>query len=202
MKKQQSLNHFLIAVLIISSLSLSACGGKTGVMEQQLTSPMPLTPIIEEPKVEEQVVEATPSQDNQPQESYEVIENNQQAQEMAKEIEEKVEEIEVKDRIFFGYDSAEVSNEGKEVLNTQAEWLNAEESINIIIEGHCDERGTREYNIALGEKRANAAKDYLVSKGVKSNRIKVVSYGKERPVAFGSDESSLSKNRRSVTVIQ
>jgi peptidoglycan-associated lipoprotein len=86
-------------------------------------------------------------------------------------------------------------------LFRQAAFLNANPSLTITIEGHCDERGTREYNLALGERRAAAARDYLLAQGVDQARIRVISYGKERPMAAGSNETSWSKNRRSATVL-
>jgi peptidoglycan-associated lipoprotein len=131
-------------------------------------------------------------------EPYQIFENEQQAAEANKKAAE--EEIEVQDRVFFSYDSSELSDDSKKVLNLQTEWLKSDPSIKIIIEGHCDERGTREYNIALGDRRANSAKDYLVKNGVGAERIRTISYGKEHPVFFGNDESVISKNRRAVTV--
>ena len=136
---------------------------------------------------------------------YQAINNEKQAAKINEKtqakIDEQVEEIEVKDRVFFAYDSSQLSNEAKAILDVQSQWLSSDESINIIIEGHCDERGTREYNIALGEKRAQIVKDFLVSKGVSKNRIKTISYGKEKPAFFGTTSKIMSKNRRSVTVI-
>jgi len=105
------------------------------------------------------------------------------------------------DRVFFGYDSAVLTANAQETLSKQADWLRDHTDVRITVEGHCDERGTREYNLALGEKRANAAKSFLVGEGVSSSRISVVSYGKERPVSFGGDEESNAKNRRAVTVL-
>ena len=107
----------------------------------------------------------------------------------------------VGDRVFFDYDSSVIESEGQETLKRQAEWLNKYSSVNVTIEGHCDERGTREYNLALGERRAAAAKKYLVGLGVDSSRISTISYGKERPAVVGSDESAWSQNRRAVTVL-
>lgn len=107
----------------------------------------------------------------------------------------------VGDRVFFATDSSVVTSEGQEVLGRQAEWLKANDDVNITLEGHADERGTREYNIALGERRATAAKSYLVSQGVPSARISTISYGKERQAVEGNDESAWSQNRRAVTVI-
>lgn len=110
-------------------------------------------------------------------------------------------EVEVQDRVFFGYDSSEVNDEAKKILDVQVAWLKSDPNIKITIEGHCDERGTREYNIALGEKRANSAKKYLVANGINASRIKTVSYGKERPAFFGATEAIFNKNRRAVTVV-
>ncbi|MFZ4541080.1 MAG: peptidoglycan-associated lipoprotein Pal [Rickettsiales bacterium] len=107
----------------------------------------------------------------------------------------------VTDRIYFATDSSVVDSEGQSSLDRQASWLKQYETVNVVLEGHADERGTREYNIALGERRATAAKSYLISQGVAANRISVVSYGKERPATTGNDEGAWSQNRRAVTVI-
>jgi len=106
----------------------------------------------------------------------------------------------VGDRVYFDTDMSNIREDGRATLAKQAEWLKKYTNYPILIEGKCDERGTREYNLALGERRANAAKNYLVSLGVSADRISTVSYGKERPVALGSDEASWAKNRRAVTV--
>jgi len=103
--------------------------------------------------------------------------------------------------VYFGYDSAKLDGNAQGTLFRQAAFLNANPSLTITIEGHCDERGTREYNLALGERRAAAARDYLLAQGVDQARIRVISYGKERPMAAGSNETSWSKNRRSATVL-
>ena len=108
----------------------------------------------------------------------------------------------VGDRVFFGYDRYDVSDEARAVLEKQASWLQQYSNLNITIEGHCDERGTREYNLALGERRANAVKNYLVALGVAPSRISTISYGKERPAVVGSGDSAWSQNRRGVTVVQ
>jgi peptidoglycan-associated lipoprotein len=107
----------------------------------------------------------------------------------------------VSDRVFFDYDSSALDSQGQAVLGAQSAWLSQNANTNVTIEGHCDERGTREYNIALGERRAYAAKKFLVSQGVSPNRISTVSYGKERPAVVGSDEDSWAQNRRAVTVV-
>lgn len=105
------------------------------------------------------------------------------------------------DRVFFELNSSALSADAQATLDKQAEWLKSNSGTNVTIEGHADERGTREYNIALGERRATAAKTYLVSLGVPTSRISTISYGKERPAVVGHDESSWSQNRRAVTVI-
>ena len=108
--------------------------------------------------------------------------------------------VDVPDWVFFAYDSYSLTSAAQATLAKQAKWLKANGSVTIAIEGHADERGTREYNLALGDRRANAAKDYLMTYGISSDRISVLSYGKERPVDSGSNPLSWSKNRRSVSV--
>ena len=106
----------------------------------------------------------------------------------------------VPDRVFFATNESILTTASRDTLRKQATWLRANSEITVVLEGHADERGTREYNLALGERRANAAKDYLMTYGVSASRISVISYGKERPVDAGSNPLSWSKNRRSVTV--
>ena len=106
----------------------------------------------------------------------------------------------VPDRVFFATNESILTTKSRDTLRKQAAWLRENSSVNIVVEGHADERGTREYNLALGERRANAAKDYLMTYGISSDRISVLSYGKERPVDSGSNPLSWSKNRRSVSV--
>ncbi len=106
----------------------------------------------------------------------------------------------VKDRVFFASNESVLTTAARETLRKQAAWLRKNSKITIVLEGHADERGTREYNLALGERRANSAKDYLLTYGISSDRISVLSYGKERPVDSGSNPLAWSKNRRSVTV--
>ncbi len=105
------------------------------------------------------------------------------------------------DRVFFATDSHTIDPEARAVLDTQAAWLTRNSAVRVTIEGHADERGTREYNLALGDRRANAAKNYLASRGVDASRMSVISWGKERPEAEGSDESAWARNRRAVTVL-
>jgi peptidoglycan-associated lipoprotein len=106
----------------------------------------------------------------------------------------------VPDRVFFATNESILTTKSRDTLRKQAAWLRENPSVNIVVEGHADERGTREYNLALGERRANAAKDYLMTYGISADRISVISYGKERPVDSGSNPLSWSKNRRSVSV--
>lgn len=107
----------------------------------------------------------------------------------------------ISDRVYFDTDSSVVNSEGQAALDRQATWLKDNDSVNILVEGHADERGTREYNLALGERRATAVKNYLTSQGIPAGRISTTSFGKERPAVVGNDDSSWSQNRRAVTVI-
>jgi peptidoglycan-associated lipoprotein len=106
----------------------------------------------------------------------------------------------VPDRVFFAYDSSVIDSEGQATLQKQATYMRSKSDLDATIEGHCDERGTREYNLALGERRATAAKRYLVSLGIDASHLQTISYGKERPAVTGDDESAWSQNRRAVTV--
>ena len=106
----------------------------------------------------------------------------------------------VADRVFFATNKSTLTTAARDTLRKQAAWMRKKKDLTFAIEGHADERGTREYNLALGERRANAAKDYLMTYGISSDRISVLSYGKERPVDSGSNPLAWSKNRRSVTV--
>ena len=107
----------------------------------------------------------------------------------------------VPDRVFFATNESVLTTASRDTLRKQAAWLRKNPDINVVLEGHADERGTREYNLALGERRANSAKDYLMTYGISSNRVSVISYGKERPVDSGSNPLAWSKNRRSVSVL-
>ena len=106
----------------------------------------------------------------------------------------------VKDRVFFATNKSTLTTASRDTLRAQAAWMRKNEDITVSVEGHADERGTREYNLALGERRANAVKDYLMTYGISGNRVSVISYGKERPVNSASTPLSWSQNRRSVTV--
>lgn len=105
------------------------------------------------------------------------------------------------DRIYFGFDQFSLDAEDTATLRSQAAWLTRSSDVRVTLEGHADERGTRDYNIALGERRANAAKNYLASLGVDPGRVEVISYGKERPAVLGSNEEAYAQNRRAVTVV-
>lgn len=105
------------------------------------------------------------------------------------------------DRIFFDFDQYNVDGEDMATLQSQATWLRANPAVRVVLEGHADERGTRDYNLALGERRANAAKNYLASQGIDPARIETISYGKERPAEVGSNEQAWAQNRRAVTVV-
>lgn len=109
--------------------------------------------------------------------------------------------VNVGDRVFFLEDQSTLSAQAKSTLDKQAQWLAKYSKYTVTLEGHADERGTRQYNIALGARRASAARDYLVAQGVAASRVKTISYGKERPVAVCNDDSCWSQNRRAVTVL-
>jgi peptidoglycan-associated lipoprotein len=105
------------------------------------------------------------------------------------------------DRVFFAFDRSDITPEAQEILTRQADWLRRYPNVTVTIEGHCDERGTREYNLALGERRAQAVKNVLVASGIPASRISTISYGKERPAVVGSSEEAYAQNRRAVTTV-
>ena len=105
------------------------------------------------------------------------------------------------DRIFFAFDRSDITPEAQQILARQADWLRRYPNVAVTIEGHCDERGTREYNLALGERRAQAVKNVLVAMGIPASRISTISYGKERPAVVGSSEEAYAQNRRAVTTV-
>jgi len=109
--------------------------------------------------------------------------------------------VNVGDRVFFDLDKYNLGSGAQKTLQAQAAWLKKFSGAKILVEGHADERGTREYNLALGDRRANSVKDYLIALGVSANRVKIISYGKERPAALGHNEAAWSQNRRGVTVL-
>ena len=109
--------------------------------------------------------------------------------------------VNVGDRVFFGYDSSDLDSDALELLQDQVAWLKQNSGVSVTVEGHCDERGTREYNLALGEKRAQAVKNYLIGLGINPDRVSTISYGKERPAVVGSNDGAWAQNRRSVTTV-
>jgi len=109
--------------------------------------------------------------------------------------------VNVGDRVFFGLDRYDLTPEARATLDRQSSWLKQYSNVTVTVEGHADERGTREYNLALGERRANSVKNYLAAAGINPQRVKVVSYGKEKPAVLGSNEAAWAQNRRGVTVV-
>ena len=109
--------------------------------------------------------------------------------------------LEIGNVVYFGYDSSALSSESRRTLDAQVAFLRDNPAVKITIEGHCDERGTREYNLALGERRASAVRDYMVAQGIDGLRMRIISYGKERPAVVGSNESAWSQNRRAASII-
>ena len=105
------------------------------------------------------------------------------------------------DRVLFALDAYDLSPTARQILTRQAEWLRAHPDVTCSMEGHCDERGTREYNLALGDRRAKSAADFLIALGISPSRIRTISYGKERPQALGSDDESSAQNRRAVSIV-
>jgi len=105
------------------------------------------------------------------------------------------------DRVFFDYDKFDLKAEARQAIEGWSDWLAQNPTVTVTIEGHCDERGTREYNLALGERRATSVKNYLIALGVDANRLGIVSFGKERPAVLGSNEAAWAQNRRSVMVV-
>jgi peptidoglycan-associated lipoprotein len=117
-------------------------------------------------------------------------------------VQEQKPSFETIDRVFYGFDKYTLTDADKETLQHQAQWLKDNPGVAILVAGNCDERGTREYNIGLGERRANTARDYLVAQGVNPQRITVTSYGKDRPSVAGSNEEAWAQNRNAITILQ
>ncbi len=163
-----------IAVTVASAIALSACAKKA---PEELPPP---------PQTSAPTTPSGPSQPAGP------VPGTQQ---------HFVQQMQGRDTIYFDTDKYDIDAEDQTALRQQAQYLQQYPNVRATVEGHADERGTREYNLALGERRANAAKNYLVSLGVSADRITVVSYGKERPVALGSNEQAWARNRRAVTVV-
>jgi len=165
---------FSLALVLV--LSLTACSKKQTADTTSDDAEVTETAPVPEPEVEETAMETEPIEDDSM-------------------------KMPVLDDVFFLYDSAKLSGDAKRMLESNANQIKDASGASITIEGHCDERGTIAYNLALGERRAKAAKDYLVSLGVSAGSVKVISYGKERPFSMGHDESSWSKNRRAHFIV-
>lgn len=177
-----------IAIISAAALILAACSTKE-------TPPAETTPPVDETVTESS--SGRPDQPTTPQLSAEELD----AQQWGGSSQDGLTSF-AGDRVFFAYDSAEISDEARGTLAKQAEWLMHYPRVRISIEGHCDERGTREYNLALGERRSNAVKNYLIALGVPASRMSTISYGKERPAVVGNGESTWSQNRRGVLRVQ
>jgi peptidoglycan-associated lipoprotein len=134
-----------------------------------------------------------------PQEGSQTQSGGQQQTQRARSLQEQL--VAIGDRVFFDYDRSDLKPEARRQIEQWAQFLKQNANATVTIEGHCDERGTREYNLGLGERRANAAKNYLVSQGIEARRVATISYGKERPAVIGSNEAAWSQNRRGVAVV-
>jgi peptidoglycan-associated lipoprotein len=171
-----------ITLLAALALSLAACGGKKPVeLEAPPVTARPEAPASQTPAD----VETTPTV------ASSTIPGSQ----------EDLREKAGSDTVLFGYDSYELDELARATLQKHAAWLRANPSVRVTLEGHCDERGTREYNLALGDRRANSAKNFLASQGIDVSRLATISYGKERPAVEGSDEAAHAQNRRAVTMV-
>ena len=171
------MNKFAIAVTVASALAMGACSKK---------APEELPPAPQDPTT-------TQTPGTGPIQAGDLVVPGTQAH--------FAQLLAGRDTIYFETDRYNVDSEDQASLSQQAQYLQQYPNVRATIEGHADERGTRDYNLALGERRANSAKNFLVSLGIDPNRVSTVSYGKERPVALGSDESAYARNRRAVTVV-
>jgi len=170
------MNKIILIGMTATALALGACGKKT--------PPADIGPVVTDPNAGA----ATPADEN-----VDLVElPAMQADMIAKA---------GSDTVYFGTDKSDVDTPARTTLAAQARWMLANPSVKGSIEGHADERGTREYNLALGERRANSAKNFLIASGVPAARLTVISWGKERPAAVGSNENAWAQNRRSVTVV-
>lgn len=177
------MNTLRFTLVAAAALSLAACGGKKPVaLEKPPETAQPQAPANDAPIA----VTETPA----PVRST-IVPGSQ----------EDLRAQTGSDTVLFGYDSYELDAEAKAVLARHAQWLKANPAVRVTLEGHCDERGTREYNLALGDRRANSAKNFLAAQGIDVARLSTISYGKERPAVDGSDEAAWAQNRRAVTVV-
>jgi peptidoglycan-associated lipoprotein len=170
------------ALLAVLALSLAACGGKKKVeLEKPPETARPEAP----PPAEAPAGETTPGV------ASSIVPGSQ----------EDLRAQAGSDTVLFGYDSYELDGDARATLMKHADWLRANPGVRVTLEGHCDERGTREYNLALGDRRANSAKNFLASQGIDVGRLSTISYGKERPVVAGNDEAANAQTRRAVTMV-
>jgi peptidoglycan-associated lipoprotein len=183
---------FLFLTLTLLLALSTACRSKTVAKEEPKPAPPPPAPmVVEQPKTVEPPADFVPEQPVQTEDlSGDMDAINQRAQERGW----------IRDA-FFDFDAYSLTTEAQDNLAISAAWLKAHPDFDLLIEGHCDERGTEQYNLALGDRRANTAKDYLVTLGVGSARVKTVSYGEERPFDPGHNESAWAKNRRAHLVL-
>ena len=182
-------NIIIFYFVIILTIVLASCA------ENNKNIPISGADVTSESNIE---VDSNTSDDNDSQIS---VSDNIDARDKTKQEVLTEELIEVGDRVFFDYDKSRFKNEGVETLKRQARFLLKNKNLTVRIEGHCDHRGTREYNLALGERRAYSVKNFLISLGIEETRISVISYGKERPQSLNNDEASWAQNRTAVTVI-
>lgn len=190
MKMKKNLKQFLVLIaVLILSIGVTACKSST----KDVPPPAPPPPAVEPEPVEPAVeppadfVTEEPETEELPGDTTEL---NRLAQERGW----------IKDA-FFEYDSSTLTQQAREALQASASWLKGYPQYGLLVEGHCDERGTEQYNLALGDRRANAARDYLVSLGIDANRVRTISYGEERPFDTGTTEAAFAKNRRAHLVL-
>jgi len=177
--------------MLLLALS-TACRSKTVAKEEPQPAPPPAPTVVEEPKTVEPPTDFVPEQPVETEDlSGDMAAINQRAQERGW----------IRDA-YFDFDAYSLTPEAQDNLAISAAWLKAHPEFDLLVEGHCDERGTEQYNLALGDRRANTAKDYLVTLGVGADRIKTVSYGEERPFDPGHSESAWAKNRRAHLVLE
>jgi peptidoglycan-associated lipoprotein len=179
-------NFIRYGLIAVAAVTIAACGTREEAPAPQTQLPAPTRPQTQAPPVQQpapqQPVQQAPAGQIRPGSTQDFVVN-------------------VGDRVYFDLDQYAVRTDARPVLDAQAAWLARYPSVTVRIEGNADERGTREYNLALGERRANAVRDYLVMRGVPTSRISIVSYGKERPIAEGSNEAAWQQNRNAHTAI-
>ena len=186
-------NSFL-AILLVGALSLGACSGGKDSFELGDRTGVSEGPIVGQTSTG--VVEPYEAADTGYDYSNDIVTSNTVGGTMEDLI------VNVGDRVYFGYDRIDLTPEALNQLQMQARWMQQYSNVRVVIEGHADERGTREYKLALGDRRANSVKNYLVSLGISPNRVSTISYGKEMPEVLGSSAQSWARNRRAVTKVQ